>query len=296
MWFAGLPLLAHGTFTALAFLLTGLSLIGTIALTWAYLHHAAAFEQYLEKLDQSGTTIRHNSRYFRLMRRLFAGHGDEAAYFTLGWRMLQSEREYKLRVYPQLVYGLILPMVLGANVLRNMSFSQASHYLVYLGVGVIFGLPTAIWFLAYSSQPEAMGVFRYVPLAHPGLLLRGIVKAVFARIFLPLLLVIAVVALAIGGVHAITGGLKHRADVHGRLGVRPEHGPKQLPFSEEFGPQKGMQGGAIGFAMVFVSMIFLALIIFVGGLVFSPWLDLAAIALAALVAWLIGRGYKTMVI
>lgn len=297
VWFAGLPLLAHGTFTALAFLLTALSLIGTGALTWAYLHNAAAFEQYLEKLDQSGTTIRHNSRYFRLMRRLFAGHGDEAAYFTLGWRMLQSEREYKLRVYPQLVYGLILPLVIGANVLREMSFSQASHFLVYLGVGVIFGLPTAIWFLAYSSQPEAMGVFRYVPLAHPGLLLRGIVKAVFARIFLPLLLVIAVVALTIGGVHAITPvalsiALTYMvALVYGRI-----MGPKQLPFSEEFGPQKGMQGGAIGFAMVFVGMIFLALIIFVGGIVFSPWLDLAAIALAALVAWLIGRGYKTMVI
>ncbi|MFD1429261.1 ABC transporter permease [Lacticaseibacillus mingshuiensis] len=292
VWFAGPGLLMAGVFAPSAWLLTVLAVVVPAVLLVIYLKHAGRFEQYLEKLEQSDATSRKNGWWFTLSRRVLTANSEEATYYTLGWRMLQYEREYKLRVYPQLAYGLIIPLIMGSAFLRNMSWAMAKNFAPYLSVGLILAVPTALMMLRYASQPEAMGIFRFVPFATQGLLLRGIVLAMFARLFLPLLLLYPLAMLAVAPATALTSGLLVLTlslavtFLFGRFMVG-----KVLPFSAEFNATKGMQNGTIGCVTVGLAMVLIFAVIMVGGLVHAWWLDLIGAAIFGVIAWLSWRSY-----
>ena len=168
-WFAGLPMLFAGQVTALSLLLAGLSVVIPVAMTLIFFHFSGVFEVYLEKLNQGNARPRKLGWWFRGISALMTRPGEERTYFTLGWRVLGSERDYKLRVYPQLAYGLILPLIFIGNELREMSFKSASHFIAYAGIGIIVALAPALVNLRFSSQPQAMAIFQYVPFKTHGL-------------------------------------------------------------------------------------------------------------------------------
>lgn len=296
VWFIGLPLLAAGTVNPLSLTLTGLSLFGTIALVLVYVHWADRFEQYLEKLDQNDDTVRRPSRYLTATRRLLCHRREEATYFTLGWRLTTNEREYKLRVYPQLAYGLLLPVIMAFAFVQRMSARQAAYFVPYLGLSLAFAAPMAIINLAFSHQPEAMRIFQFVPLATPGLLLRGILKALFARLFAPLVLGLGLLGLILTGWHGLLPLVMALAFNYaaimcfGRMMA-----PKTVPFASEFTPVKGMTGSAIGMVALFGGMILGFGLIFAGGLLHSPFFDLPCIALFVVIGWLVARTYPASI-
>ncbi|WP_179395092.1 ABC transporter permease [Lacticaseibacillus absianus] len=292
VWFAGPALLLGGQALPLASMLTGLALVVTALLLWAYARRAAAFEQYLDKLEQSSDKHQRQSGWFKLTRRVLTATPEEATYYTLGWRMLQSERDYKLRVYPQLAYGVILPGIMALSLIRDLPLRQAGPFLSYLGVGLIIGLATAVFNLAFSAHPEAMTLFRYVPFPTHGLLLRGVVMAMTAKLVYPFILLIALVTLPFNGAHALTAGLLVAmlctlcSLLYGRILVG-----RQLPFTKQFTGDKGAQGGAIGCVTAGVSFILIALIVLAGGFLNSYWYDMGLLLASGLATWLTWRSY-----
>ncbi|WP_125706346.1 ABC transporter permease [Lacticaseibacillus daqingensis] len=292
VWFAGPALLFNGVIAPVSLVLTGLALGSTGVLLWAYARHAGRFEQYLDKLEQSSDKRRTDSGWFRLWRRVLAANPEEATYFTLGWRMLGAERDYKLRVYPQLAYGLIFPFIMGAAFLRDMGLSHALPYLTYVSVGLAIGLPTAVMNLQFSHQPEAMAVFRTVPFPTHGLLLRGIVLAMTARLLYPAICLLTLILVPFAGVHALTAGLvslvlcTFAALALGRTIVG-----SALPFSSEFTGGRGAQGGAVGCVTSGVAMVGLSAIVLGGGLLNTMWFDLILLIGFGLGTWLLWRSY-----
>ncbi|WP_262316152.1 ABC transporter permease [Lacticaseibacillus parakribbianus] len=292
VWFAGPALLFDGVFKPVSLVLTGLAVGVTAALVAAYFTHAAQFEQSLEKLEQSSNQNRKHSWWFTTTRRLLTTRGAEATYFTLGWRMMQYERDFKLRVYPQLAYGFMIPVILGAGLLRGANHLAILHFLPYLGIGLVIALPTAIVNLSFSHQPEAMGIFRTVPFATHGLLLRGVITALFAKLILPFELLWLVVFVPFTGVHALSAGVLTVAMtwmfalLFGRMIVG-----RTLPFSSEFTAQKGATNGIVGVGAVLVGMIIMMAIVVAGGLLFTVWFDLGLAVVFALIGWLLWRAY-----
>lgn len=294
VWFAGLSLIAAGQLTPLAWLLTGLSIGVTLLLAVIYLRNAANFEQYLEKLDQSDARPRRNGWYFKLTRRLFTHSPTEATYFTLGWRMLQTERDYKLRVYPQQVYGVILPLVFVSMWLRDQPWQFTQHFVPYLSLGLSLGMPMAVLYLAYSHQPEAMAVFRYVPFADQGLLLRGVVKAVYARLYLPLFLVYGLISLLISGLASFFAVIATLVIGYTALLLFGRFvGPRALPFASEFTPAKAAEGGATTFSILLGGTILVMALIAIGGFGHNPLIDLALTVIAGVSGWVTARSYRT---
>lgn len=293
-WFAGLPMMFAGQVTALSMTLAGLSIVMPIVLTLIFLHFSGSFETYLEKLNQGNDRTRKLGWWFRGISALMTRPGEERTYFTLGWRVLGNERDYKLRVYPQLAYGLILPLVIVSNELRQMSFTNASHYVAYAGIGIVVALAPALVNLRFSSQPQAMAIFQYVPFTTHGLLLRGVVKAMFARLFLLPLVLITIVTTAIGGLDAFLAGVAIIVLIYGITLIMgwPMVGG-QFPFASVYSANANVHGGSIGMISIIGGMIIGAIVIFVGGFL-SGWIFPLALTLLGLTfGLLLGHFYRT---
>lgn len=293
-WFAGLPMMFAGQVTALSMTLAGLSIVMPIVLTLIFLHFSGSFETYLEKLNQGNDRTRKLGWWFRGISALMTRPGEERTYFTLGWRVLGNERDYKLRVYLQLAYGLILPLVIVSNELRQMSFTNASHYVAYAGIGIVVALAPALVNLRFSSQPQAMAIFQYVPFTTHGLLLRGVVKAMFARLFLLPLVLITIVTTAIGGLDAFLAGVAIIVLIYGITLIMgwPMVGG-QFPFASVYSANANVHGGSIGMISIIGGMIIGAIVIFVGGFL-SGWIFPLALTLLGLTfGLLLGHFYRT---
>lgn len=295
MWFAGLPLLAAGRVSLLSVLLTLLSLAVPVGLMRLYLHNAGRFEQLLEKLNQSSERVVKPSGWFILARKLAARSAETAAYFTLGWRQLQSQREFKLRVYPQLAYAVLIPLVFASSILQG-SRLQLLHLIGYLGVSLVIAIPVGVINLRFSTQPAAMKVFDYVPFASPRQIRQSVVLALFMRLVLPFILLFTVAAVPFSGPRALTEGLAAAAFTlfmtlgTGRILL---HG---LPFTEEFVASRGAQNGLVGTAAVFGGMILAAVFVAIGVLLNSVWFDLGtALGFGGLV-WLLVRQPKEVAV
>ncbi|RXT58000.1 ABC transporter permease [Lacticaseibacillus chiayiensis] len=293
-WFAGLPMLFAGQVTALSLLLAGLSVVIPVAMTLIFLHFSGVFEVYLEKLNQGNARPRKLGWWFRGISALMTRPGEERTYFTLGWRVLGSERDYKLRVYPQLAYGLILPLIFIGNELREMSFKSASHFIAYAGIGIIVALAPALVNLRFSSQPQAMAIFQYVPFKTHGLLLRGVVKAMFARLFLLPLVLMTAITTAIGGLDALVAGIAVIILIYGITLIMgwPLVG-SQFPFASVYSANANFRGGSIGVISIILGMIAAVIIIFVGGFLGGWIFPLVLTLLGLTFGLLLGHFYRT---
>ncbi|MDE3281640.1 ABC transporter permease [Lacticaseibacillus parahuelsenbergensis] len=293
-WFAGLPMLFAGQVTALSLMLASLSVVIPIAMTLTFLHFSGVFEVYLEKLNQGNARPRKLGWWFRGLSALMTRPGEERTYFTLGWRILGSERDYKLRVYPQLAYGLVLPLVFIGNELREMSFKSASHFIAYAGIGVVVALAPALVNLRFSSQPQAMAIFQYVPFKTHGLLLRGVVKAMFARLFLLPLVLITVITTAIGGFDALVAGIAIIILTYGITLIMgwPLVGG-QFPFASIYSTNANFRGGSTGVISIIVGAIAAVIIILVGGFLGGWIFPLALTLLGLTFGLLLGHFYRT---
>ncbi|QVI35194.1 ABC transporter permease [Lacticaseibacillus chiayiensis] len=293
-WFAGLPMLFAGQVTALSLLLAGLSVVIPVAMTLIFFHFSGVFEVYLEKLNQGNARPRKLGWWFRGISALMTRPGEERTYFTLGWRVLGSERDYKLRVYPQLAYGLILPLIFIGNELREMSFKSASHFIAYAGIGIIVALAPALVNLRFSSQPQAMAIFQYVPFKTHGLLLRGVVKAMFARLFLLPLVLMTAITTAIGGLDALVAGIAVIILTYGITLIMgwPLVG-SQFPFASVYSANANFRGGSIGVISIILGMIAAVIIIFVGGFLGGWIFPLVLTLLGLTFGLLLGHFYRT---
>ncbi|WP_424320889.1 ABC transporter permease [Lacticaseibacillus chiayiensis] len=293
-WFAGLPMLFAGQVTALSLLLAGLSVVIPVAMTLIFFHFSGVFEVYLEKLNQGNARPRKLGWWFRGISALMTRPGEERTYFTLGWRVLGSERDYKLRVYPQLAYGLILPLIFIGNELREMSFKSASHFIAYAGIGIIVALAPALVNLRFSSQPQAMAIFQYVPFKTHGLLLRGVVKAMFARLFLLPLVLMTAITTAIGGLDALVAGIAVIILTYGITLIMgwPLVG-SQFPFASVYASNANFRGGSIGVISIILGMIAAVIIIFVGGFLGGWIFPLVLTLLGLTFGLLLGHFYRT---
>lgn len=295
MWFAGIPMLVMGEFSLLSIVMTVMALVGTGALTYIYFRQAGNFEQYLEKLNNSTGTRHKPSAYFHLTQRLFTRDNIERTYFNFGWSILREEREFKLRVYPQMAYGLIIPLVVMFSFVTSglgAAMPMIRHFGPYMVLSMFIGMPVALWSLGFSSQPAAMRLFQRVPLQQHGLLLRGIVKAMFARVCLPVVIFMAVIAAALDGLNGLFVAVTMAVMLYaltlffGRLisGV-------DLPFSQEFDPNR--KGGTAAITWItMLAMPVIAAVVIVGGLFHIIWLPVILLIIAAVAIVLIGGSYK----
>jgi hypothetical protein len=144
----------------------------------------------------------------KLSSLLTRGNG-EAAGFLFAWRMSARSRDFKLKVYPSIGYMLVLIVLMFVRS-KNLSFemlaSNGKEFKILMVVSIYLMsllLVTAISQMVYSEKYKAAWIFHVAPVEYPGEVILGAVKAIVLKFYIPIIILIAIPALIIGGWAAV---------------------------------------------------------------------------------------------
>ncbi len=126
----------------------------------------------------------------------FCRSRPEVAAFLFCWKWTARNREFKMKVYPTFGY---LAVWFFLSFYRHFSGYTTADQLVPVFLGMIyfssFILFNALQQVSHSSQYKASWIFWVSPLAAPGPLLLGSFKAILAKFYLPIALLLTIVGL-----------------------------------------------------------------------------------------------------
>ena len=144
-----------------------------------------------------------SSIYYRLMEMLHARTIEEKASFQLAWRMSGYERLFKQSFFPSIAYTLILVAVQFFK--KDIDITEivdSKRYLtmLYLLIVVSFTLTNTI---RLGTSQHAYWVFKTLPVNSPALFFKGFIKAVYARFFNPIFLILSIIIVSVWGISVI---------------------------------------------------------------------------------------------
>ncbi|MBO0934760.1 hypothetical protein [Fibrella aquatilis] len=110
----------------------------------------------------------------------------ERAAFSFVWHISDRDRQFKLKAYPQLGYGLAFVLFTSLNKAGFMGGAEGVpiNHLLILYMGVLF-MMAAMGLTAVSDNFKAAWIYASAPITRPGELLAGRFKAVVVKLMLP---------------------------------------------------------------------------------------------------------------
>jgi len=135
------------------------------------------------------------------------GNGESAG-FLFAWRMSARSRDFKLKVYPSIGYMIVLVVVvmLRSKMPVDGLIADGKSFKILLMMGIYFMsllLITALSQMVYSEKYKAAWIFAASPLEYPGEVILGAVKAIILKFYIPIMLLVAIPGVIIGGLHAV---------------------------------------------------------------------------------------------
>ncbi len=157
----------------------------------------------------SAKTKRKKGSFFRTVGRLMTSGTVEKASFHFTLNMMARSRDFKLKVYPGIGYLVVyaaLVLFRSDNLSLSLLREQTPGARLMLLSGVyltVFLLASAIAQMAYSDKYKASWIYFTSPVAAPGHIVTGALKAVLSAFLLPAMIVISAVALWFGGLQTL---------------------------------------------------------------------------------------------
>ena len=138
---------------------------------------------------------------------LVASDPVENAGFRITWKLAARIREFKIKVYPALVYVPIyfLYTTLSGKGNLDQRMYKIQHYpayiiLIYLST---FTISAILQNISFTEKYKPAWVYYALPITTPGKILSGMYKAIVTLYYLPYCLVIGAVSIAIWGPQVI---------------------------------------------------------------------------------------------
>jgi ABC-2 type transport system permease protein len=113
----------------------------------------------------------------------------EKAGFGFAWRITARDRQFKLKTYPQLGFGLVYVVAMTIN--KSGMAAMGGFYVFALYYTGLF-LMTAQYQLSVSDNYKAGWLYGSTPIAQPGELLLGAMKALIIKLMVPFYTLVAV--------------------------------------------------------------------------------------------------------
>lgn len=205
MWFAApYELFLNGNGSALTIIFTILSVVVPFLSIWLYIKLIPTFERNLQKLlSTSKSKKEKKSRLKDFLLSLICFTSEERAFYRFSALMMKQERDFKLKVYPSLGFGFVIPFIFLINNARfeDVDYSVSMSYLnIYFSMLII---PTAVVMLGHASNYKAAWIYQVFPIKDYRALKKGSLKAFLIKLYMPLYLVLSVIFLFIYGLRIV---------------------------------------------------------------------------------------------
>ncbi len=131
-------------------------------------------------------------------------------YEKTGWKLVMSitsrDRKFKQAVYPMYGFMLVMAFAMLRPNLNDLTgwfqqLRESDRYLMFLFFG--FFTTTSITQMQFTDTPEAVWVYRALPITLPGHILSGAVKAMLIKFLVPMYSVLILSVLFIWGIHIL---------------------------------------------------------------------------------------------
>lgn len=195
-WFASIFELIINANDAISVIILAVSaiVIPLISITIYYIL-MPTFERNLEKLmEQSTSATKKKRRLSHLWERIVCFSKEEKMFFRFANTMMSEEREFKLKVYPSIGMGLIVPflMIFAFSDGNGMEAIQGKYsFLALYFTNMIVG--TVIIMLQYSGKYKGAWIFQVTTKANGRLMYSAALKALLTKLFLPVFAAVSVV-------------------------------------------------------------------------------------------------------
>jgi hypothetical protein len=148
--------------------------------------------------------IQHERSISEKLSALFCKTRTESAGFETVWKITGRDKAFKLQFYPSLAYMLVFIFIFvfkqgrDVNILwENLPHTQMFLFFVYLPM---LSIASGITFVSFHENFQASWIYQSAPVAKPGQIISGALKAMFIKFFIPVYLILFSFAFFVWGV------------------------------------------------------------------------------------------------
>jgi len=224
-------------------------------------------------------------------KRWFTTSPVEQGAFDVVSKLLSRDRKIKLKIYPAYGYMLVMAFVF---LFRNNGFTlgevSGSRYYLLLIYLMFVVQQVALREIPYSDDFKASWIYFSAPLAAPGEILSGMLKAIFVRLFLPGYAVLCAMVLYFWGVEVWPNLLFGLFNNMIMMLLMVIIGDRHLPFSIQ--PNLRAQSGNVARGLLTGLIIAILALVHYGLGMMPAWWLWAAIPAQLVVLYFAYRDYR----
>lgn len=210
LWFAApLEIIESGAIDRTLIIFTGLAILAPILSIIIYFKISKKFEDYIQKLNDNTYKGKDRISFSFRIGNLVCRSNTEKSFFNFTVNIIKSERNFKLKTYPNIAMSLVFPFIFLFNFIRSYeSFADWKNHMansnefftLYI---CIFMLTPVILMVKYSDQFKASWIYKAVPIDDMASIFKGTYKGVFYKMILPVYTILALVYLWVFGLRII---------------------------------------------------------------------------------------------
>ncbi len=250
-----------GAFTTEVLVLTLLGLLLPVVCVYSVVRFLApGFNRAIMELELSGGgagRVKRRGGLAVFLSRFVSRNPVQRAVFELVWRLSGRDRKFKLKTYPTIGYMLIIVVVImiresdGRILEALMALPGTKKYLLFLYFAVLL-IPMTILQMRLSDQYEAAWIYHALPIATPGDILLGAIKAMLVKYGFSILVPVSLVTLLVWGPAVLDDILLVFLNLFVFTYLIAIPARNNLPFAKSYSGAKEAQKGIAGFMLLFV--------------------------------------------
>ncbi|MDB1954020.1 hypothetical protein PMY38_02180 [Clostridium tertium] len=203
IWFAApLSMVAGEGITTYKIIMTVLAVLIPIIALLAYLKLTPTFEKYLQKLNNNNEKSNEKSKTLLRIGKIICKDKVERAFYNLSLGIINSEREFKLKVYPNMALGIIFPFIFMTIGLQGEGISDIRNSLInskfYLSIySFALMIPNILIMLRYSERYNGAWIYEVAPIKKISSIYKGVIKGALFKLIIPPYIIISIIFIAI---------------------------------------------------------------------------------------------------
>ena len=247
MWFsAPLSIISGEEVTLIKIIMCILAIVIPIISIIIYIRLIPTFESNLQKLNNNEDRIKEKNNFLVKINNLICKDNTERAFFNFSLGIISSEREFKLKIYPNLGLGIVLPVVFlfPAIDISNMggaleNIRNSRFYLSIYAFSLV--IPNILVMLRYSERYLGAWIYEVAPITKISSIFKGVIKATLLKLLLGPYIILSIIFILIFGpkviIHLIIAFFAFILLVIINFAVLK----KVFPFSNKFEATKGSE-------------------------------------------------------
>ena len=265
MWFAApLSIISGEEVTNIKIMMSILALMVPVISIILYLKLTETFEKNLQKLNNNDVNIKEKGKMLIKINNLFCKDNTERAFFNFAIGIVNSEREFKLKVYPNLALGIVLPIVfMMTGINRNNSigiFESLRNSRQYLSIyAFALVIPNILIMSRYSEKYMGAWIYQIAPIGNMASVFRGVLKGIIYKFMIIPYALISLIYILIFGPKVIIHLIIVFLVLISLMIINFLILKKSLPFSKKFEATNG--GESIGVILIHMFSVLVALAI-----------------------------------